>query len=247
MTKNYSKSQLVMPIHSSPLGQGPHPMELAEMMIIECKADKDELVRITPSMCDPSDSQTVKVFFTNNRQPPNSIAFTEAGIIQEVIYRGEPSTTIPYIWVSDDMAMLGGRELYGMPKLLMDNHPLEIHSNQIFGQVARAGVVVLQGSMVLERQLEVSESPYKDNLPSVFERHVPNPNPELPSLRQLIRLKIQDRELLDNLWFGRGHIEIHHPLTSCLDLLHLETTGRAWYGKFRWSLPFGEIIEENFL
>ena len=80
-------------------------------------------------------------------------------------------------------------------------------------------------------------------LPSVFERHIPNPDPEQPSLRQLIRLQVKDRELIDHLWFGRGHIEIRHPLVSRLDLLKLRATGRAWYGKFRWSLPAGEIME----
>jgi acetoacetate decarboxylase len=234
-----------MPVHSPPLGQGPHPMELAEMMIIECEADPAELTRITPSLCEPSDSTTVRVFFTNNRQPPNSISFTEAGIIQEVMYRGERAMTIPHIWVSDDMAMLGGRELYGMPKLLMDDFPLRIHANQIFGQVARDGVVMMEGSMVLERQAAPGESPYEGGLPSVFERHVANPDPAQPSLRQLIRLQVKDRELVDHLWFGRGHIEIKHPLTSRLDLLQLRPTGRAWYGKFRWNLPAGEIMEES--
>jgi acetoacetate decarboxylase len=184
-------------------------MERAEMMIIECEADDSELVRITPSHCDPSDKSTVKVFFANNRQPPNSVRFSEAGVMQEVLYRNERMMTIPYIWVSDDMAMLGGRELYGMPKLMMDDYPLRIHANQVFARVARHGVVMLEGSIV-----------------------------------QLIRLQVTNRELVDHLWFGRGHIETRHPLVSRLDLLGLKATGRAWYGVFRWRLPPGEIVEE---
>lgn len=243
MRNSYTKPQVVMPVWSPPLGQGPHPMERAEMMIIECEANDSELARITPSHCDPSDKSTVKVFFTNNRQPPNSVRFSEAGVMQEVVYRNERMMTIPYIWVSDDMAMLGGRELYGMPKLMMDDYPLRIHANQVFGRVARNGVVMLEGSMVLERQAEPGESPY-EGLPSIFERHVPNPDPEKPSLRQLIRVQVTDRELVDHLWFGRGHIETRHPLVSRLDLLGLRATGRAWYGIFRWNLPPGEIVDE---
>lgn len=243
MKNSYAKPQVVMPVWSPPLGQGPHPMERAEMLIIECDADPTELTRITPSSCKPSGKTVVKVFFTNNRQPPNSIRFSEAGIMQEVLYRNERMMTIPYIWVSDDMAMLGGRELYGMPKLLMDDHPLRIHANQVFGQVARDGVAMLEGSIRLQRQAEPGESPY-EGLPSIFERHVPNPNPEKPSLRQLIKLQVTDRELIDHLWYGQGYIETRHPLVSRLDLLRLEATGRAWYGVFRWNLPAGEIVEE---
>lgn len=243
MKNSNTTPQRIMPVWSSPLGQGPHPMERAEMMIIECQADARELARITPSRCDPSGKSTVKVFFTNNRQPPNSIRFSEAGIMQEVLHGGERMMTIPYLWVSDDLAMLGGRELYGMPKLLMDDKPLQINANEVFGKVARNGVIMLEASMVLERQAEPGESPY-EGLPSIFERHIPNPDPDKPSLRQLIRVQVTERELVDHLWFGRGHVETRHPLGSRLDLLDLKATGRGWYGVFRWNLPPGEIVEQ---
>ena len=219
-------------------------MERAEMMIIECEADQDELARITPSMCEPAETNLVKVFFANNEQPPNSLRFSEVGIFQEILYRGERALTIPYIWVSDDVAMLGGRELFGMPKMLMDDHPLRIHANQIFGRVARDTIVMLEGSMVLERAAEPGDSPY-EGLPSIFERHVANPDPDKPSIRQLIRLQVEDREITGTLWVGRGHVEVRHPLISKIDRLKLTATGRAWYGVFRWNLPFGEIVEEQ--
>ena len=238
------KDQVVMPVWSSPLGQGPHPMERAEMMIIECEADRDELARITPSMCEPADTGIVKVFFANNVQPPNSLRFSEVGIFQEVLYKNERMLTIPYLWVSDDAALLGGRDLFGMSKMMMDDQPLRIHANQIFGRVARDDVTMMEGSMVLERAARPDERPY-EGLPSVFERHVPNPNPDKPSLRQLIRLQVTDREVVNTLWFGRGHVEVHHPLISRIDLLRLKSTDRAWYGVFRWNLPFGEIVEEK--
>ena len=99
------------------------------MLIIECTADADELARVTPSFCELGQHNRVRVFFTNNSQPPNSLSFREVGLIQEVRYGTETVQTMPYLWVSDDMAMLGGRELFGMPKLLMDDIPVEIHAN----------------------------------------------------------------------------------------------------------------------
>ena len=241
---NKDNPQLVMPVWSSPLGQGPHPMQRAEMMIIECEADRDELARITPSMCEAADTDRVKLFFANNEQPPNSLKFSEAGIFQEVLYRGERVLTIPYLWVSDDMAMLGGRELFGMPKVMMDDYPLRVHANQIFARVARDDVTMLEGSMVLERAAAPGESPY-EGLPSVFERHIANPDPDQASIRQLIRLQVEDREVINTLWSGRGHVEVRHPLISRIDRLNLSATERAWYGVFKWNLPFGEIVEER--
>jgi len=151
---------------------------------------------------------------------------------------------MPYLWVSDDMAMIGGRELYGMPKLLMDDIPLAVHANQVFGRVARRGVAMLEGSMVLERAAAADEFPFT-GLPSVYERYVPNPNPAKPSLHQLIRLTVSDRQLIGRGWIGRGHVEVRHPLHSAIHRLELQSTGRAWYGVFSWNLPHGEIVEER--
>jgi acetoacetate decarboxylase len=243
MSSDNDRRQVVMPVWSPPLGEGPHPMERAEMMFVECAADPAELARITPSLCESADVATVMVFFANNRQPPNSLRFTECGIIQPVRWQGRPARTMPYLWVSDDMAMLGGRELFGMPKLLMDDLPLQVHANELFGRLARRSVTMLECSMVLERAAGPDELPLPE-LPSVYERHVPNPDPAGPSLRQLIRLSVTDRELLGTCWLGRGHLEVHHPLGSGLDRLQLQATGRAWYGAFRWNLPHGEIVAE---
>ncbi len=243
MTRDDRRRQAIMPIWSPPLGEGPHPMERAEMMFIECGADPAELARITPSLCEPAGDDKVLVFFANNRQPPNSARFTECGIVQQVRWQGRAARTMPYLWVSDDMAMLGGRELFGMPKLLMDDCPLQVHANELFGRLARRGVTMLEASMVIERAARPDELPLPD-LPSLYERHVPNPDPDGPSQRQLIRLRVTGREVLGTCWLGRGHVEVHHPLSSGLDRLRLRATDRAWYGVFRWSLPHGEIVAE---
>lgn len=244
MSKDFPGRGALMPYWNPPIGPAPYPMERAEMMIIECAADPDELARITPSFCEPGANSRIKIFFANNSQPPTSLRFYEIGVIQEVVYQGETVQTIPYIWVSDDLAMLGGREYFGMTKLLMDDNGLQIHANQVFGRLSRAGVTMAEGSMVLDREAEPGELPFK-GLASVYERHIPHPNPEQPSLRQLVKLHVTDRALDGRCWLGRGYIETRHPLNSGLNRLKLEATDRAWYGVYTWNLPFGDIVEEK--
>ncbi len=234
----------LMPYWHPPVGQAPYPMERAEMMIIECEANPDELARITPSFCDPGESTRVKIFLANNSQPPTSLRFYEIGVIQEVVYQGETVQTIPYIWVSDDLAMLGGREYFGMTKLIMDDSGLQIHANQVFGRLSRAGVTMAEASMVLDREAQADELPFK-GLASVYERHIPNPNPAKPSLRQLIKLHVTDRTLDGRCWLGQGYVETRHPLNSGLNRLELIATERAWYGVYSWNLPNGEIVDEK--
>jgi acetoacetate decarboxylase len=150
---------------------------------------------------------------------------------------------MPYIWVSDDIAMIGGRELFGMPKLLMDDNAPAVHASHVFGRLARKAVTMMEGSMTLERMAGPDELPFAD-LPSVYERCIPNPDPAKPARRELIRLRVGNRRSIGPVWFGAGHLEVHHPLGSGLRRLALSPTGRAWYGVFVWDLPNGVIVQE---
>jgi acetoacetate decarboxylase len=239
----HGERPVAMPRWSSPLGEFPYPMDHARMMIIECTANRSELAQICPLACRPGRDNRVRVFFAENSQPPNSLKFSEVGIIQEVRYKGDLVQTMPYIWVSDDIAMIGGRELFGMPKLLMDDFPPTVHANQVFGRLSRRGVTMLEGSMTLERMAKPDEMPFAD-MASVYERCLPNPNPAKPARRELIRLKVNGRASVGPVWYGSGHLEVHHPLGSGLRKLGLRPSGRAWYGIFSWELPNGEIVEE---
>jgi acetoacetate decarboxylase len=216
-------------------------MDRAQMMIIECTADRRELAAICPTGCRPAPTNTVKVFFAENSQPPNSLRFTEVGIIQQVLYNRERMQTMPYIWVSDDIAMIGGRELFGMPKLLMDDQPLSIHAGEIAGRLARKGVTMMEASMVLERVAAADELPFAA-MSSIYERCIPDPDPARRPVKQLIRLTVEDRATIGPCWLGKGYLETRHPLSSRLDHLKLRSTGRAWYGIFRWSLPHAKIV-----
>jgi hypothetical protein len=218
-------------------------MDRAQMMIIECTADRRALAAASPSGCKPAPGGTVKVFFAENSQPPNSLRFTEVGIIQQVIHRRERMQTMPYIWVSDDIAMIGGREMFGMPKLMMDDYPLAIHAGEVFGRLARKGVVMMEGSMVLERIAGKDEMPFAP-ISSIYERCIPDPDPAGRPLKQLIRLTVEDRATIGPCWLGKGHLETRHPLSSGIDKLKLQPTGRAWYGIFRWTLPHGALVAE---
>jgi acetoacetate decarboxylase len=232
-----------MPRWSSPLGEFPYPMDRARMMIIECRASRRELLRVCPLGCRPAEHNLVRVFFAENSQPPNSLRFTEIGIIQDVRYGRDRVQTMPYIWVSDDIAMIGGRELFGMPKLLMDDFSPLVHANQVFGRLARKGVTMMEGSMTLERRATADELPFAD-ISSVYERCIPNPDPLKAPRRELIRLTVTNRQSLGPVWLGTGHLEVHHPLGSGISRLGLSPTGRAWYGTFSWDLPNGRIVKE---
>jgi acetoacetate decarboxylase len=240
----HNRPASVMPIWTPPFGQPPYPMERAEMLFIEFEANREEIERITPEPFEPATHNRLKAFFADNRQPPVSFGFHEVAIVQEVYFEGKKAFTIPYIWVSDDLAMLAGRELYGMTKLLCDKDKLRVHANQIYGALARDGVTMMEGSMVVEREAEPDEFPF-DGSPFAFERHVPSIEPGGPSLRQVIWAEITELAAPERCWFGDGHLEIRHPLLSGLKRLEPIKPLSATYGVYSWMLDWGKVVHQE--
>ena len=165
-------------------------------------------------------------------------------IVQEVYFEGKKAFTIPYIWVSDDLAMLAGRELYGMTKLLCDKDTLRVHANQIYGALSRDGVTMMEGSMVVEREATPGELPF-DGSPFAFERHVPSMEPGGPSLRQIVWAEITELAAPERSWFGDGHLVIHHPLLSGLKNLETIKPLTATYGVYSWNLEWGTVLHQE--
>ena len=240
----HNRPASVMPIWTPPFGQPPYPMERAEMLSIEFEADRKEIERITPEPFKPAKHNRLKAFFADNRQPPVSFEFHEGGIVQEVSFEGEKAFTIPYIYVSDDLAMLAGRELYGMTKLLCDKDKLRVHANQIFGELARDGVTMMEGSMVAEREAAPEEFPF-DGSPFALQRHVPSIEPDGPSLRQVIWAEITELAAPERCWFGNAHLEIRHPLISGLKRLEPIKPLYGTYGVYSWMLNWGKVVHQE--
>src|SRR6056297_2542670 len=118
-----------MPLHSPPFGAGPFPMLSAELPMVEFEAAREEIERITPAPFEPARQNRLVAFIGDCSQLPHSLHYHECAILQTVTYEGREAITIPYIWTSTDTALLAGRELYGMPKMLRsEEHTSELQS-----------------------------------------------------------------------------------------------------------------------
>ena len=125
------RDDLLMPLHAPPFGAPPFPMRECRMVMVAFEADAEEIRRITPAPLEPTEGP-LYAFVADNSQPSHSLAYHEAAILQRVRYQGREAVTTPYIWTSTDTAMLAGRELYGMPKLMCDEAGhLDVRANEV--------------------------------------------------------------------------------------------------------------------
>jgi acetoacetate decarboxylase len=237
-----SQRAQIMPVWSPPFGTPPFPMLSAELLMVQFEADRAEIERITPTPLEPAGHNRLTAFVGQCSQLSHSLAYHEVAVLQEVTYEGRPALTIPYIWTSTDTALLAGRELYGMPKLLCDDEPLHKAANEVVGRLHRSGTLMLELSMVIDDEADPANLPLGPQFAMV--RHIPSPDPDWPALRQLIWVELEEFAVQE-CWQGRGHVRIVNPLSSGLDRLAPTAVVGAWYGKFSWQLPCAKILWEE--
>ncbi|HSN70765.1 MAG TPA: acetoacetate decarboxylase family protein [Steroidobacteraceae bacterium] len=231
----------LMPLWSPPFGGAPYPMLSAELLLVEFEADRAEIERITPPPLEPVEHDRLSAFVGRCSQLSHSLSYHEVAIIQPVKYEGRRGVTVPYIWTSTDTAMLAGRELYGMPKMICDDDQIRKHGNELAGYLRRNGNLMLELSMCIDEPATIDSLPFGPDF--TFVRHFPSPDPEWPALRQLIWIQLQDF-VMHSCWRGRGHIRIHHPFSSGLGRLEPRRVTGAWHGTFSWTLPWAKVLKE---
>lgn len=233
---------MFMPVWSPPFSPPPYWMERSERIVVEFETDYEEIKRITPAPLEPAPHNRLLAFVCDNRQVPHSLHYHEAGIVQHVTYEGRPAITIPYLWTSTDTAMLAGRELYGMPKLMCDEGRLEISANEVFGKLERGGRTMMEVSIAIERKCAPGELPMLEDY--AFVRVVPSPDPDWPTLKQLVWFTLDDANTGD-IWAGKGWVRFGYPSTSGLDRLTPTRITNAWYGTLSRTLGWAKILKEE--
>ncbi len=236
------KDGMFMPVWSSPFGPPPYWMESSERIIIEFETDPEEIRRITPAPLKPAEHNRLLAFVSDNRQTPHSLFYHEAGIVQSVTYEGRPAITIPYLWTSTDTAMLAGRELYGMPKLMCDHDRLEISGNEAFGKLGREGRTMLEMSITIEKKVAPEDMPMSSEY--AFMRVIPSPDPDWPTLRQLVWITLEDPKV-HSCWAGKGWLRFGWPSSSGLDRLPVNRITNAWYSQHSLTLSAAKILHEE--
>lgn len=231
----------LMPLWSPPFGGPPYPMLSAELLLVEFEADRAEIERITPAPLEPASHNRLSMFVGRCSQLSHSISYHEVAVVQPVSYQGRQGVTVPYIWTSTDTAMLAGRDLYGMPKMVCDDDQLRKHGNELAGYLRRNGNLMAELSMVVDEPGTLESLPFGPDF--TFVRHFPSPDPDWPATKQLVWIQLEEFRM-HACWRGRGHIQFHHPFQSGLTQLGLRSVTGAWWGTFSWVLPWAKVLKE---
>jgi acetoacetate decarboxylase len=111
----------------------------AEMLTVFWETKPEIVARLLPPPLEPAKRSLAGAFVANYPRTNFGVSYLEGALLLRASYKGEEGSYILAMPVSDDMAMAGGREIYGYPKKIGNIH-FTRSGNRAEGWVERHGV-----------------------------------------------------------------------------------------------------------
>jgi len=165
-------------------------------------------------------------------------AFYEAALYVQVKYGDYKGVYEPFLYVTSEVPLTGGREIWGYQKKLA-NMSLTLEREQVIGVVERAGVKIMTAISTLERPAKLEELPFG---PIFSLKNVPSAEEKGKPLRQLILVEGEFTPRPGQFFGGRGSVNFGRSEIDPLYKLEPTRVIAGYYGIFDASLPFGKIV-----
>jgi len=230
-------SPLLYPPYNAP----PYPVENANLVIVRYRTDPAAIAKLIPKPLEPLGDGIVTAFVGDIWQIAGPGEYHEGGISVGVRYEGVTGGYMPFLLTSTDDALLVGREVFGMPKLLCDDGRVWVDGNARRGSLVRRGEEILSLGVNLERRVEGEKV-----LPvhRFFLKKMASPDPDWPSLRQVVYQKLTDQKA-KCAYAGRGfvrtggNVAIDLSSVACVEVLE------AFYVEASWDVPASKVLLEE--
>ena len=115
----------------------------AEMLTVYFETHVETVARLLPPPLKPSRNPIGAVFVANYPRTSFGITYLESALLLQAEFSGEEGAYCLAMPVTDDMAMIGGREVFGYPKK-MAKIGLERHGTAVLGWTERRGIRFLE-------------------------------------------------------------------------------------------------------
>lgn len=130
--------------------------ELAETKIVIAMfvTTRDAIERVLPPPLEPGDTLGASAYVAEFHRPNFCPPYNEAAVFVPCEYNGEEGSYCLAMPVDNDIAMIGGREIYGYPKKIADSISVTRTGNEIHGLCIRRGIPIIEIKGTLTEVLE---------------------------------------------------------------------------------------------
>jgi len=129
----------------------------AEMAMVFFRTDLDAIKRIIPKPLKPLAEPLAMAFIAKYPKTNFGSVYNEAALSLVVEYQGESGGYCLTMPVTEDMALIGGREIFGFPKKIADEISLERTKNGVKGRYVRRGIELMNLSMSFDEEVEANK------------------------------------------------------------------------------------------
>lgn len=129
----------------------------AEMLTVYFETTRDIATRLLPPPLKPARNPFGAAFIANYPRTSFGVAYLESALLLQAEFNGEEGAYCLAMPVTDDMAMIGGREVFGYPKK-MANIALKRAGNAVEGWTERRGIRFLEARATLTGRFNDEEA-----------------------------------------------------------------------------------------
>jgi len=228
-----------MPLTSPAFPRGPYQFRNREFLIITYSTDMDALRAVVP---EPLEVSEPRVKFEFIRMPDSSGFgdYTESGQTIPVNYRGAQGSYVHGMYLNDQLAITGGRELWGFPKK-SGSPRLALESDTLVGTLDYGKVRIATATMGFKYQ-KADDAAVLAALaaPNFVLKIIPHVDGSV-RICELVRYHTT-QVTLKGAWTGPGSLELHpHALAPVFDLPVLKVQS-ALHFVADLTLDLGEVV-----
>ncbi len=238
------KMHYTVPYASPAYGPPPYYMQEGRVILVTFDIDEATATEFVAPPLKWDAGTLVSAFIGDMLQIPYCGRFHEGGIVFSVTHCDVTAPYTPYLWTSTDEAMIVGREVYGMPKMLCDDDSqVEWSGNQVRGVVNRRGEEIMAINLNIEEKVDPAEVPRNDSRLSV--RVIPDPSGGNKNRRQVLHFALDDFAVHDA-WKGPATLRLPpHPQFRTHELMPDHAILTGYYLQVSWTLGLAQILAEE--
>ena len=221
------KRAFAMPLTSPAYPPGPYRFVNREYLIITYRTDPERLRAIVPEPL-VLESPLVKYEFIRMPDSTGFGDYTESGQVIPVSLNGRRGNYTHCMFLDDESAIAGGRELWGFPKKLA-SPSLKIEKDTLVGTLDYGPVRVATGTMGYKhRTLDASQIKAAMRAPNFLIKVIPHVD-GTARICELVEYRLEDIGVR-GAWAGPGSLQLNpHALAPVADLPVLEVVSAVHF------------------
>ena len=240
-TSDVKAAAFAMPLTSPAFPRGPYQFRNREFLIITYRTDMESLRAVVP---EPLRISEPLVKFEFIRMPDSSGFgdYTESGQIIPVTFDGVQGSYVHGMYLNDEPAIAGGRELWGFPKKRASPH-LAVEIETLVGTLDYGSVRIATATMGFKHHAGDHAAVMAGlAAPNFLLKIIPHVDGSA-RICELVRY-YTTKVTLKGAWTGPGSLELHpHALAPVFDLPVLKVVS-AMHFVADLTLALGEVVHD---